>query len=247
MTFRTPMSTNPILRTSPVRRFLWAAILLASTITTVQAEDEFGSGGGGWYYGDSGGSGGGYYGEVVVLPPFVVDGNDPATFDYEGWMRYEIAQDIEDRCDAVNGVVNENGYWGLIPEGAQGAGAVGWVESDGNDSYVVRMNLTDLQPKYQSPEVIGIIEASVEAHEKKHAEDAKANNPEVFDTNLDGRVLASSEGRQASEAAAYQVQLDSINAALAAGGLSATATETLQDFAQEIRTEIQNNGGTPNG
>ncbi len=95
MTFRTPMSTNPKLRTSPLRSYLWAMLLLASTITAAQAEDEFGCGGsGGGYYGDSGG---GYYGgggEVVVLPPFEVNGNDPATFDWAGYFQYEQSQQI---------------------------------------------------------------------------------------------------------------------------------------------------------
>jgi hypothetical protein len=82
---------------SLVHSFLWAMLLFAPTITTVQAEDEFGGGSGGCYYGDSGGGsgGGGYYGEVVVLPPFVVDGNDPATFDWDGYLQYEQRQQVE--------------------------------------------------------------------------------------------------------------------------------------------------------
>ncbi len=125
------MKIRTLLRTSPVRALVRTSLLLAlAAALPALADDEWYGGGGGGYYGDSGGGGGG--GDVCVLPPFVVNGNDPATFDWAGYfasaefyfMMTDPVSDTTPQADNPN--PGDPGPSGGTTSASEGSATPGW-------------------------------------------------------------------------------------------------------------------------
>lgn len=199
--------------------------------------------------------------DTLVLETFVVNGNDPATFDWEGFFKSQILDQLTTNVEYVTVTINGGSAGGTVAKNGGGGvalianpdpNATGYVRSNGYGAYSIVINESMLDPIYRNnATILAIIRESMTVHENYHVTVALNRNPAIFGGDSNGWVLSISNPlRNGNEVSAYTTERTWLQGVINAGqynGTSLTSGEIsiLEAYKSDLNANITLFGGTP--
>lgn len=193
--------------------------------------------------------------DTLLMDPFIVNGNDPETYDWDGLLAAldsigitvdpgDSEDTVDDNAQVGSGSPNgtgsdivkapsQNNGWGLTNKYANyqvPRGVIGKAFTNGQGGWEVRTFPNSLPSRLTSDaKTLDVIKDSITRHENSHVTDALAAAPTLGDNMPAGLTLISNPATtDATEAKAYQVEIDFLRSVISAGSYQGTTLDQSQ-------------------